>query len=361
VNEAPDAERHGVVDARAGAPRSGGAGRVPLWDTARFVAIVFVVAGHAIQRLISDLDSALAVYLVIYSFHIPLLVLVSGHFAKDRLRGRELRRIVTDLVVPYLIFETVWTVIRLLVEGDATLDYTTASWTLWFLLALIVWRLVLPVLSVLRYPLLVAVIVSVGSGYTAELGGALALARTFALLPFFVLGWELRRRRVGERWQRAVDRTVRAVRAVAVGILVALVAVVLALLPTWRAFDLRAYLLADESYPVLGQPQWWAGLVRLAVLAVGALAALAVLALLPRRRIGVTALGGATLYVYLLHTFLLYPLRESGVLRDNATPLLLVALLVLALPVSLALASGPVRRVFRPVIEPRIPWLLARD
>ena len=360
MTEGPDAERAGV-DARPAAARTGGGRRVPLWDTARFLAIVLVVAGHALQRLTSELDSALAVYLVIYSFHIPLLVLVSGHFGKDRLRGKDLRRIVTDLVVPYLIFETIWTVIRLLVEGGATLDYATASWTLWFLLALIVWRLVLPVFSVLRHPLLISVLVSVGAGYTPELDGTLALARIFALLPFFVLGWELRRRRVGERWQRADAGVVQRVRIAAAVVVLAVVAAMVALLPTWREFGLRGYLLADESYPDLGHPEWWAGLVRLAVLAVGGITALAVLALLPRRRTWLTPLGTATLYVYLLHSFLLYPLRESGILADGASPVLLVTLLVLAFPVSVALASPPVRRIFRPVIEPRAPWLLARD
>ncbi|MCU1569559.1 MAG: fucose 4-O-acetylase [Naasia sp.] len=333
--------------------------RVPLWDNARFVAILLVVVGHSVQRLAGELDPAFAVYLLIYSFHIPLFVLVSGHFARDVLTAKDLRRIVGDLVVPYLVFETIWTVVQWLVEGKHTVDYANASWTLWFLLALILWRLLLPVLAVLRAPLAWAAVLSVTAGYTDQLDSTLALSRVFSLLPFFVLGWELRRRDAGRRWLAAPPALVLRARLAAGAFLAAVVVAAILWLPLWRRLRLIRFFFGDVAYAGFGYGAWWAGLVRLALLALSALICVAVLVLLPRRTTWFTALGGATLYVYLLHTFVLYPLRETGILSANATVPVLLGMIVLAVAITLLLSSRPVRRVTRPLIEPDVSRLFA--
>ncbi len=332
--------------------------RVPLWDNARFFAIFLVVAGHAIQRLAGDLEPAFALYLLIYSFHIPLFVLVSGHFSKPRLEPRDLRRIVTDLVAPYLVFETIWTAISWILRGTLYVDYANASWTLWFLLALIWWRLLLPVVAMLKAPLLWATLLSLAAGCTEQIDSTLALSRTFALLPFFVLGWELKQRDLGRRWNEASARIVRAVRAGAAAVVaVAAIALVVGL-PLWRQLRLKEFFFANEAYSTFGYDLLPGALMRLAMLVLSGVLCLAVLALLPRRQTWFTGLGAGTLYVYLFHTFPLYPLRESGVLAANATLPVLLLMLALAAALTLVLASAPARRVLRPLVEPPIGALL---
>jgi fucose 4-O-acetylase-like acetyltransferase len=75
------------------APATGSKARLPLWDNARFTAITLVVVGHAILRLIDGSDTSYGVYLVIYAFHVPVFVLVSGYFAKSSPPGaKQLKR-----------------------------------------------------------------------------------------------------------------------------------------------------------------------------------------------------------------------------------------------------------------------------
>src|SRR5690606_37307948 len=70
--------------------------------------------------------------------------------------------------------------------------------------------------------------------------------------------------------------------------------------------------------------------------------------------------GQYTTYVYLLHSFVLYPFRESGVLRDlDPTWLWLPIVTVASVLIALGLATRPVRWLFRPLIEPRPSWLFA--
>ncbi|KAA9129978.1 acyltransferase family protein [Microbacterium caowuchunii] len=334
--------------------------RVPFWDNARFACIVLVVLGHAVQRLIYDSDVALALYLLVYAFHMPAFALISGYFSKAGTPGRrQMARVITDIVVPYFIFETLWTVTKWLVEGSANPNPTQPSWTLWFLLALGIFRLVLPYLALLRWPLLWAAVVSIGVGYLPNVDSTLSLSRTLGLLFFFTLGWWLRERDVVARLGLLRHRPWW-VPASAVAVLVAAGVVAWLFVEQWREMDLRAWLFYDESYAALGGTAWWAGAVRLALIAVALLLSTAFFALLPRSTRWWTHFGQYTMYVYLLHSFVLYPFRESGILRGlDPTWFWLPVVVVAAVLIALGLATKPVRRVFRPLVEPRWPWLFA--
>jgi fucose 4-O-acetylase-like acetyltransferase len=334
--------------------------RVPFWDNARFACIVLVVMGHGIQRITYDSDAALVTYLWIYAFHMPAFAIVSGYFTKSGPPSiRQMKRVITDILVPYVIMETIWTLVQFLVEGKRELNPTQPSWTLWFLLALGIFRLVLPYLALLRWPLAWSLIISVGVGYLDNVDSTFSLARALGILPFFVLGWQLHRWKLVDRW-RVVERQTWLIRGAAVLFMLALAAVLLAFIDVWRAINLQHWFFYDQSYSGLGGDQWWAGGVRLALIALAALLSAAFFVLLPRRETWMTTLGQYTMYVYLLHSFVLYPLRETGVLRGEEFPeLYLVGMLLLALVIAIVLSSAPVRKVFRPIVEPKPTWIFA--
>lgn len=339
--------------ARAGAKK-----RVPLWDNARWIAITLVVVGHGILPLIAEDDAAYSVYLFIYSFHVAVFVTVSGYFAKSGPpNARALRQILTDIVFPYVIFQTIWTVVKWLLGSSVPLDYTLPSWTLWFLIALAIWRIVLPYLVLLRYPLLISIVISIGAGYTESIDSTLALSRSFGMLPFFVFGWKLRQWQITGRWLELRTAVVWRWRAGAIALFLAMLAVMPLAIDTWRELKLRRFMLYDESYVAIGYEEPWSGLIRLVLLGLAMLLATAFLTLMPRGRHWFTAFGSATMYIYLLHSFVLYPLRESGVLAGEQPFWVLPAMIVFCIAVSVVLSLRPVRRVFRPLVQPRARWL----
>lgn len=335
--------------------------RVPFWDNARFACIVLVVMGHGIQRLTEDSDAALTVYLLIYAFHMPAFAIVSGYFSKSDPPGRrQMARVITDILLPYLIMESIWTLVQFGVEGELNVNPTQPSWTLWFLLALGIFRLILPYLALIRWPLLWAVVVSVGVGYLDNVDSTFSLSRTLGILPFFVLGWKLRSWKLVDRW-RVTERQTWPVRAAALGLFAALAAVFFAFIDVWRDIDLRLWFFYDDSYQGLGEGVWWAGLVRLGLISLAVLMSAAFFVLVPRRQTWMTGFGQATMYVYLLHSFVLYPIRQSGMLRQGLDPdVWLVIMLVAAVGIAVVLSTAPVRRVFRPLIEPKPRWLFVR-
>lgn len=332
--------------------------RVPLWDNARWIAITLMVVGHAILKLIGESDTAYAAYLFIYAFHVPVFVAVSGYFAKSGPPGtRQLHRLLTDLVFPFVVFETIWTTIRWLLGAPFQLDYSSASWTLWFLLALLVWRILLPYLVLLRYPLLISIVVSIGAGYVEQIDSTFALSRTIGLLPFFVFGWKLRQWHLTGSWLELHARAVWQWRAGAIALFAALYLVCVVFIDGLRDLRVRRFFLYDEAYALFGYDQLWAGGIRLGLMLLAFALIVAFLMLIPRRTVWFTPLGAATMYIYLLHSFVLYPLRETGLLEGRQPGWLLPALIVLSVLISIVLSQSIVKRVFRPLVEPRARWL----
>jgi len=79
--------------------------------------------------------------------------------------------------------------------------------------------------------------------------------------------------------------------------------------------------------------------------------------LMPRRTTWFTPFGTATMYIYLLHTFVLFPFRETGFLAGEQPFWVLPAMILFCIGISVVLSLKPVRRVFRPLVEPRARWL----
>jgi fucose 4-O-acetylase-like acetyltransferase len=344
--------------AKAATPKE----RVPFWDNARFLCVTLVVIGHGVQRLTSDSDNALIVYLFIYAFHMPAFAIISGYFSKPGApNARQMTKVITDIIVPYVIMESIWTFVQFLAEGKKEFNPTQPSWTLWFLLALGIFRLILPYLALLKFPLLIAVVCSVGVGFFANVDSTFSLSRAIGILPFFVLGWKAREWGIVDRWRRVVKRRWM-VRGVAVAVLVAWLVVVVANIRVWREIDLRYWFFYDDSYSGLGEDQWWAGLVRLGLIVLAVVLTVAFFVLIPRGDTWITEFGTSTMYVYLLHSFILYPLRETGVLKDeHASAVWLLSMILACIAISIALSSPLVRRVFRPIIEPKPRWLFAKQ
>lgn len=335
--------------------------RVPLWDNARFICVTLVVIGHGIQRLTADSNNALILYLFVYAFHMPAFAIISGYFSKSGApTHRQLKRVLTDILLPYFVMETIWTLVQFLVEGKQEFNPTTPSWTLWFLLALGIFRLILPYLALIKWPLIWAVVFSIGVGYLGNIDSTLSLSRAIGILPFFVLGWKVKEWGLVEKW-RLVERTTWRIRSLAIAVLVGWLTVVALFIQTWREVDLRFWFFYDESYAGLGEDQWWAGFVRLGLIGLATVLSFAFLVLMPRSTTWFTSFGQSTMYVYLLHSFVLYPLRETGVLTGEHSSLSwLVSMTFACVAISIALSSPLARRVFRPIVEPRLAWLFVR-
>ena len=358
----PDAERTTSPSARAAPARAAPARsapapppRDPLFDNAKYLAIVLVAVGHAWEPLRDENRLVHALYMLVYAFHMPAFVMISGYFSRSfDTRPDRLRRLITGVVVPYILFETGYTLFRRWVGDDpgAPVSLLDPWYVMWFLPALFLWRLTTPLWLTLREPLPLALLVAALALLSPDIGDDLDLQRVLQFLPFFVLGLRLRRNHLDLLHHRAVR-------------LLALPLFAAALLTAYWAVPRvhHAWFYRDASAQELGAP-WWTGPVMTCLMLVCSLALTAAFfALVPRRHRWFTALGTGTMYGYVLHGFLV-----KGALFRGGYDLEwvhswagVVAVTVAAAVAVTLLCTPPVRRVFRYVVEPRLRWAFRPD
>ena len=333
-------------------------GKVPARDSrldnAKFLLLALVVIGHALEPL-RDYGLTSAIYYWIYFFHMPAFILISGYLSRSfDASSRRVEKLVLSLAVPYLFFWTIHQAIYTVERGGLpdSLSLLKPTWTLWFLVALFVWRLSVPVWKRLRWPVVIAVLISVFAS-TTDLGTTLSLGRVLSFLPFFVLGLSLRREHfffLDKLWVRLCS-------VVILGVTAFLAIPISDHLSRdwlfWR--DSLTDRDIDPLMPSIG--------IRLAFMGLALVMTIAVLALTPKRRTWYTDLGAYTLFVYLGHSVVLILLKASpwyDVLKGTG-PIGLGLTLVLALALIFLLYTPWARKSMRWLVEPNFTWLLRQD
>jgi fucose 4-O-acetylase-like acetyltransferase len=321
--------------------------RDPWLDNAKMALITLVVIGHA-WALLPGGGLVGHIYDFLYAWHMPAFVFVTGYLSRkfayttDRMWG-----LVRTVALPYVLFECLLALFRIQVGGERLEKlFANPHWPLWFLLALVFWRLLTPVFRRMSAPvaIAVAVAVSLGSGaITGEVSDVLDLTRVAGLLPFFVLGVHAtpdrleRLRAPGLRWTAA-------------GIFVAL------WLLAPRIDDVAAteWFYYRTPYDDLGVGDLRGMATRLVLLAVAVLGSLAFLALVPRVDGWFARMGAMTLVVYLCHGFVVLGLEYGGYVEwAEANPVLApITTFLGGLALALLLASPPVSRGLLFLVDP---------
>ncbi|MFC9932077.1 acyltransferase family protein [Streptomyces sp. NPDC127190] len=328
--------------------------RDAFFDNAKYLAILLVAIGHSWEPLKADSRILQGVYAVVYSFHMPAFVLISGYFSRSfDMRPDRLKRLVTGVVVPYVVFETAYPLFKNAVAGGhEDISLQDPWWATWFLCALFIWRLTTPLWKLVRHPLPLALGIAMLASLTPSIGDDLDLQRVFQFLPYFVLGLCLKPEHF-----RLVRR--RSVRIAAVPVVAG------ALLFGWWAVPRmnHAWLYHRESAQELGAPWWCGPVMTLAMMGCALVLTACFFAWVPGRTMWFTTLGAGTLYGYLLHGFVVKFADYRG-WYDHAwlhRPLGQILVTVLAATVITLLCTRPVRRVFRCVVEPRMEWAFRQD
>lgn len=264
-------------------------------DNAKFALIVLVVLGHLLEQIKGGSVAMETAYRFLYLFHIPAFAYLSGVVCPSTFDAKAGKRWLATLLIPYLVFQGVYLFIAAEMTGRAFVYQAThPHWIMWYLLSLATWRLLLPVVLAVRWPIAFAVSVALVAGLMPDVGYGLSLSRTFVFLPFFVAGHILGGRVSGSR--------VSAVFALA-GLLA-----VAHLIRGWSPH----WLFGGIGYRAL-KTDWVQGMVtRATLLLAGGIGCWAILRLMPERDGAMAEAGRSSLSVYLLHGIVLKALTAWG-------------------------------------------------
>jgi fucose 4-O-acetylase-like acetyltransferase len=317
------------------------------FDNAKFILIFLVVFGHFIQSFISKDPYILSLYKTIYTFHMPAFILISGFFAKGIQKPGYVVKLVKKLIFPYILFQIIYSVFYYYINDDSTfkVDPLSPHWSLWFLISLFCWNVLL-YLFIKKWslgPLPGMTLALAGGliiGFFNDATSVLSIIRTFVFFPMFLLGYYLQKDHF-----KAIKRT----KTRFFGILLFIITFGCMLFFPDQVDD--NWLLGSKSYQEMDMSSFNAVLIRMGLYLLNTLMVLTFFALVPRKRYFFTSWGTNTLYVYLLHGFIIRTFRASSLVNSIDPTSSLIIILALTFGLTLLLSSPIVASITQPIIE----------
>lgn len=319
------------------------------FDNAKFILIFFVVFGHMLRSFIEDHETIYTIYKVIYSFHMPAFILVSGFFAKGFYQKGYISKITKKLILPYLIFQLIYSIYYYFLNGQSKIewDFFNPHWSLWFLISLFCWNVMLLLVSKYKAvtSITIALVIGLLVGYVDWVTNYLSLSRTFVFFPFFLLGYYLKKEHI-----RSLVKVRYRLFALAIFVLVF---VGFYLYPNFN----YEWLLGSKPYSEISEASIGALFKRLGFYLLSALMVFSFMTFVPRKQYFFTNLGKNTLYVYLVHGFFIKTFRKSEIPNYFKDPEQFILLAGIALILTLFLSSKIATSLTQPLIELRLSQL----
>lgn len=276
--------------------------RSAYFDNAKAILIYLVVLGHLMSGYLLENQYIDTLYLVIYLFHMPAFILISGHFSRTIKSKQDLVKIGKTLLIPYIIFQLLYTLYYKNVFGDSVVfEIFEPRYALWFLLSMAIWKFLLWAFGGHKIMVLVSIALSLVVGYISEINEWLSLARTFFFFPFFLLGYYLNREnfvKLKNKWNMGI--------AGVVGIGLVFFVHVFADV-RWKEWFFGRIPYEDISYGIVEV----GALSRLVVYVAMFVATYIFLSLVPKNQQWYTDIGAKTLAIYLLHLFVVRAFKAT--------------------------------------------------
>ena len=273
-------------------------------DNFKFILIALVIVGHAIEPVIGRFEWVKEVYIFIYLFHMPMFAYISGAVSSRKIDDAVINSIVSKLVIPYVLLEIVYSIFDYFVFSRNSLSISplVPYWILWYMFSLILWRILLPIFAQFKFPIVLSLLVGLGCGLNAY-NYNLSFSRTFVFLPFFLIGHYKHSQFLGIMQRFKVSRIIG----------VTIIAVMFALTLTIECSSFNVgWLYGSKSYSSLGVGWEQGAFNRFCIYVLGFLLGMGFLAIVPKGHGFYTVYGKESLYIYVLHGFIMKGLLAVG-------------------------------------------------
>jgi len=301
--------------------------RNPLIDNAKGVLIFLVVFGHYLEAIDGwNIPYLGAILSTIYLFHMPAFVFLAGITAKrDRLAAR-----IGNIAIILVVFQMAYVVPLFIADGEWPVGLLQPYWILWFLLSLICWMLLIPLVDKVPYVFAISILIATVGGLFPWDGYQLSAMRTLTFLPFFV-GGKLYGHRMIAALQVYGKRRFLAVPIFGVA----------ALLIYSSGLE-KSWLYGSLSYAQLGVDGLTGIVIRAAIFILSAASMVAFLACMTSKSGHLSVIGQNSLAVFVLHGFAVNIAHKVIGMNGQLTVLWGLAFAVLAAVMTTLVFAHPV-------------------
>lgn len=280
--------------------------RIYKYDNIKAILIFCVVYCHLITILPSQGDIMPVIYKIIYTFHMPVFIFLSGFFAKPHKRDS-----ILNFFAIYLIFQAIYLIQDSLVYvKEVKMQFTTPTWMMWYLLTLAMYYLVLPLFEtndIQKQIFLIGlvIVISLLTGYETTIGTYLSLSRFFSFLPYFLFGYYCQK----NHWEEKITRS----RWLPI---ISILGCFLGILFVSQQSITKKMLFGDSSYAAAN----YTPLVKFLFLLFATCWLIFFLIYTPRKEIPfLTVLGKNTFPIYCFHGFIVRVIDSNNILQYDLT------------------------------------------
>lgn len=161
--------------------------RVFLFDNLKAFLIILVVIGHFLEECFVNLDEYKSIVLFIYSFHMPLFIMISGHFHKN---NHILKKVISYVAIGYVL-KIIFFLYNYYIRQTAPIFYVFSENGLpWYMFVLAFYIFVTYVFRNIdkKYLILISIVAACIAGYNVNIGNFLCLSRIIVFYPFYLIG-----------------------------------------------------------------------------------------------------------------------------------------------------------------------------
>lgn len=157
--------------------------RSSYFDNIKGLLIFLVVLAHFFYGFQSHENIDLITDMI-YTFHMPAFVFVSGFFSKsENSRSPEA---IMKLAAAYLFFNGGCMLFTL---PDGVFSGAVPYYSYWYLIALIAWRITVPYISKIKHILPILIICSLLAGFWGDIDNTFSASRIICFYPYFMAGY----------------------------------------------------------------------------------------------------------------------------------------------------------------------------
>lgn len=297
-------------------------GRDPLFDNVKILLILLVVLAHVLPIDFKDRIN-LTVSNFIVTFTMPLFIFVSGYFTKVT-NWESLKWGIIKLFETLMVFTIIHLFILYLQGKHIGIDTIVCPcWTLWYMVCLIWWRIMLYFLPNKirdnnRTLITIGILMCLIMGFV-PLGTEFSFQRTFSFFPFFLMGYVARKENMINRLRINTRLAVTVLVLVFLGLYIA-------------NSQMRDYFHLNWNYYHYNSIMI-SLCIRAGLLIFSTLMSICFFSVIPRKEYKWTHFGQITLFIYMWHSVILiwrFILRDAYALPTSFPYCVLYAMLVVA-------------------------------
>lgn len=314
------------------------------FDNLKFLLITLVVVGHTIEPLIGLYPNIKLIYNFIYSFHMPLFVFVSGYFSKNISSDKKFFSKITSILMSYTIFQLLYCLFNIYVlkEENFKITFVNPYWITWYLLSLVIWSLILPYFSKIKYSIIITLAISILSGYDNNIGYYLSLSRTITFFPYFLMGYFCKEYHI-DTVRKYIGKTYAVLGLLIVFLLIYLLN---------DKIDYR-WFYGSYSYSQLDSLNYPKYIMRISTYAIAVITSAIVLILIPDKNLLFTKLGSRTIAVYGFHGFIIKILVKYNFFDYINSFVSEISIIILSLLIVMLLSSKFINKITKIIIHPK--------